>query len=182
MNKKLEFNLNIPRMLETICWFANQNANKKISKHSLMKMLFFADVEHLNKYYRPILGGYYVAMKYGPVHSELYATLKNEYAPIIEANMALPFKVNQDDIISERPANLKKFSDASEECLTKSWNKYKDKSFADLTRLSHEHKAWKKVSGGFAKNPPMDYEDFFNHEVDEEILEGLYTYGSSISV
>src|SRR3989304_4693392 len=41
----------------------------------LVKLLFFADRLHLVKYGRPIVGGQYVAMPYGPVSSELYDEL-----------------------------------------------------------------------------------------------------------
>ncbi len=183
MTGKIEFQVNMQRMLETVCWFANQAGKEGTTAHTIMKLLFFADVGHINKYYIPIIGGHYVAMKFGPVHSELYDTLKDNYPPIFEAGAELPFEVKGHHIIATREPNEDKFSKASLNYLNIAWQNHSGKSFMELTSLSHEHEAWKKAwQGSFLENKAMDYEDFFDHKVDEDILEDLHTYGKAIAV
>ncbi len=180
MTEKIEFQLNKERMLEAVCWFANRSESNKITKHSLLKILFFADVAHINEHYFPIIGGHYVAMKYGPVHSELYNVLRNIG---VESVVELPFKIEGNDIIAMRKHNPMKFSKASLTHLEAAWQKYGDEKFKKLTDLSHEHKSWKKAwEGTNSKNPPMDYEDFFEKGVDKEIIEDLRIHGKAFAV
>ena len=44
--------------------------------HKVFKTLYFADKNHLSKFGRPITGDWYVAMKNGPVPSNLYDIFK----------------------------------------------------------------------------------------------------------
>ncbi len=183
MTGKIEFQVNMQRMLETVCWFANRDTGKELTIHSLMKLLFFADVEHLNKYYVPIFGGHYMAMKYGPVHYELYNTIKNNYPPILETGIELPFDVIGHHVKAHRPPNLMKFSDDNERYLEMSWQEHSGKNFMELTNESHEYKAWEKAwEASSLGNEIMDYRDFFNDDADQSILEDLCTYGRAIAV
>ncbi len=48
----------------------------QISKHHLSKILYFADKSHIAKYGRTLTGQKYIAMKDGPVPSQLYDFIK----------------------------------------------------------------------------------------------------------
>jgi hypothetical protein len=48
--------------------------------HTVLKVLFFADVNHLNNYGRPIVGDDYVALPHGPVPQTTYDILKADIA------------------------------------------------------------------------------------------------------
>ena len=52
------------------------NKTGKISKHHLSKVLYFADKSHIAKYGRTLTGQRYIAMKNGPVPSQLYDFIK----------------------------------------------------------------------------------------------------------
>lgn len=52
------------------------NKTGKISKHHLSKILYFADKSHIAKYGRMLTGQKYIAMKDGPVPSQLYDFIK----------------------------------------------------------------------------------------------------------
>lgn len=112
--------------------------------HHVYKTLYFADQEHLSKYGRSITGDTYIAMKFGPVPSNLYdiakalrgdsffsgsrrldefkglLRLKNRY--IIEALS----KYNEDDL-----------SESDIECLDSAIGKCAGKNFTAVTRMSH---------------------------------------------
>ena len=56
---QIEFNTNVNKAIEVILWLANKING--ISRHKLLKLLFYADEYHLNKYGRPIIGDKYNA-------------------------------------------------------------------------------------------------------------------------
>lgn len=55
-----------------------QTAGGKMPYMRLIKLVYLADRESLHRYGRPIVGGQYVAMKYGPVTSEVLDAIKRE--------------------------------------------------------------------------------------------------------
>lgn len=62
------------RALQSILYVANKLERRDF--HKIFKVLYFADMEHLNKYGRPITGDTYIAMEYGPVPSAIYDMFK----------------------------------------------------------------------------------------------------------
>lgn len=173
------FNLNIQKALEVILYLANRVS--EISSHTLLKMLFFADVYHLNKYGRPIIGDDYKALKFGPVASTVYDIIKKD--PFcIEELAEEPFNVieiKKDNriipvIIPERDFNKEYLSLSDIEALDYSISKYKDYDFKQLTNVSHEHPAWLNAWNNreCSNNPPMHYEDFIDSE-NQDLLEDL---------
>jgi len=57
------------------CLYVLQKTGK-LSKHHLSKILYFADKLHIAKYGRTLSGQVYIAMKNGPVPSQLYDFIK----------------------------------------------------------------------------------------------------------
>lgn len=55
-----------------------QSAGGKMPYMRLIKLMYLADRESLHRFGRPIVGGRYVAMKYGPVLSEVLDEAKHE--------------------------------------------------------------------------------------------------------
>lgn len=55
-----------------------QEAGGRMPYLRLIKLLYLADRENLHRYGRPIVGGRYVAMKYGPVLSEVLDRIKQK--------------------------------------------------------------------------------------------------------
>ena len=53
--------------------------------NAILKLLFFAEVDHLNRYGRPIVGDRYYARQWGPVPETTYDLLKEEPLLIQEA-------------------------------------------------------------------------------------------------
>lgn len=49
-----------------------------LTRHQALKLLYLADLLHLERYGRPITGDVYVAMDYGPVPSKTYDLIKQE--------------------------------------------------------------------------------------------------------
>ena len=64
---KVRYRVNYDKAIETIVWLASEKPN--IDLYHIVKVLFYADKMHVNKYARPITGDTYISMDYGPVPS-----------------------------------------------------------------------------------------------------------------
>ncbi|MEO1256803.1 MAG: Panacea domain-containing protein [Bacteroidota bacterium] len=128
---QIEFNLNQQKTLETILYIATRIKNP--TKHTIFKIMYFADKEHLLKYGRFITGDYYIAMEYGPVPSGAYDLIKT---------LPESMRVEGYHIVPDRDAKLDEFSESDIECLNASIEENGNKSFGQLTDESHDE-AWK---------------------------------------
>jgi restriction system protein len=120
--------------------------------HSVSKILYFADRDHLSKYGSLLSGDSYVAMKYGPVPSEIYNLLKAaagrqesfiplQYFELVSETLRLE---DQYKVQPLREANLDLLSASHRACLDASLKTYGHLSFAKLTAKSHDA-AWRSA-------------------------------------
>src|SRR5258708_8229191 len=75
------------RALELVLYVANQLRYPTL--HSVSKVVYFADREHLSRYGSLLSGDNYVAMRHGPVPSSIYNLLKaaaGRHEPLIPAD------------------------------------------------------------------------------------------------
>lgn len=112
--------------------------------HKLCKILYFADQKHLSQYGRSITGDTYIAMQYGPVPSNVDDILKalrgdsffsgsEAIAPLKES---MTFE-NRYIIRAMKKPDMAELSSSDAKCLDDAIAKCKDKSFDELTQLSH---------------------------------------------
>lgn len=160
---RIKFNCNIEKALEVIIWFAIKKPD--ITVLPLLKLLFFADMLHLNKYGRPIIGDDYVAMVNGPVASNTYDLLKGQEYLINQIEDDLGFKKDGYKVIATREPDTKKLSESDLECLQQTLTEYGHYTPTQLVDLTHEYEAWHKAwYNRSSNNPLMDYADFFMEE------------------
>ena len=120
--------------------------------HSVSKVLYFADREHLSRFGSLLSGDSYVAMRHGPVPSAIYDLLKaaggRQEPQIPEQFYALvgdSLRVEERYRVRPlRPANLDLLSASQRECLDVSIKANGRLSFARLTVKSHDA-AWKSA-------------------------------------
>jgi uncharacterized phage-associated protein len=108
----------------------------------VLKILYFADKLHLQRYGRLICGDGYVAMKHGPVPSGTYQLLREarEYNALPEFHPA-PGEIeiqNENTVIPLKEPNHDFFSDSDIECLKESIRKYGRLTFGKLRETSHD--------------------------------------------
>lgn len=144
MLQPFEFNEDLA--IETILYITNRVNSPTF--HRISKIMYFADKIHLEKYGRFICGDNYVAMKHGPVPSGTYDILKAvrfnlfpSIFPSIKEKVTEAFGVTNYTITPYRDADIDQFSDSDLECLDYAIEKYGDKTFGELTYLSHDD-AW----------------------------------------
>lgn len=114
--------------------------------YSALKVVYFADKEHLSRYGRLIAGDSYVAMSHGPVPSGLYDIIKSvraDSAPLVmEVPAGKAFTMAGYDIKPLREPNLDILSESDKECLDEAVREYGRKTFNELKEISHRDAAF----------------------------------------
>jgi len=127
--------------------------------YHVLKVLYFADKCHLEKYGRLIYGDSYVAMDQGPVPSLAYDIVKDAGGrkPRVQSvDAAGTFSIaDKYNIIPARKPNLDELSESDIECLGEAMRKYGTMPKPILTKKSHEEKAFFEA----AKNAYVPIED-----------------------
>lgn len=136
------------KALEAILFIA-QNL-QSATHHSISKMFYLADKQHLQDYGRLICGDKYIAMPYGPVPSAIYDMMKVpdkrvsidvDWDEIIQEAIG----VSGWNIITKRPCNMDLLSESEVECIGNTIAIHGTKSFGQLTDITHDA-AWKASS------------------------------------
>ena len=110
--------------------------------YTALKVVYFADRQHLARYGRLIAGDSYVAMSHGPVPSGIYDIVKyvrGDGAFAVEVPARETFTMPDRETISPlREPNLDLLSESEQECLEESIRRYGGKGFGELRDLSHD--------------------------------------------
>jgi len=124
----------------------------EVDLHKLFKTLYFAEQKHLVKYGRVIIGDRYIAMKNGPVPSNLYDLAKyirGEKTYLTnnnESELKKMFQIyNKFKIkVIDNSYDKTVLSQSDVECIEESFKENKDLDFKQLSEKSHD-KAWKNA-------------------------------------
>ena len=133
------------KALEVIVFIAK--GLKYPTLHSISKMLYLADKQHLQDYGRLICGDKYIAMEYGPVPSAIYNMMKvADGRGTIDVDWDLMIQeaievINGRSVASRRDCNMDMLSESEIECIEKAITEYGDKTFGQLTDITHDG-AW----------------------------------------
>jgi len=110
--------------------------------HKVFKILYFADQKHLARYGRPVTGDSYVAMKNGPVPSNIYDIFKAIKSDSIFAaygeQYASYFDVKFHFVTAKTTVDLEYLSETDIECLSESIAENRNLDFNQLTYKSHD--------------------------------------------
>ncbi|MCX8515692.1 MAG: Panacea domain-containing protein [Alphaproteobacteria bacterium] len=173
MEEKIVFLPNYHRIIDIVCLLA-QKSGAPLGVHQAMKLLFFADVEHMNKHYVPMTGGRYLAMRFGPVHKEAYDLINGNRLNLLDVDK-LPFnRKDKEIVVEEKRNNYRYMTPEHIAILDNIWTTYGKKDFAELTDISHQHPAWQKAWGERINDAPeMSYEYFLPKALNKEIISDL---------
>lgn len=162
----IRYKPNIKKIIEVMLYITRKLSS--VDRYKLVKLIYLADVKHLNEYWRPITYDSMIAMKNGPVPSATYNILKRDKR-FTSYNIDyddLPFdfiNLGKHDGVGnpKREVNTKIFSKSDLEVLDCIIDEYKDASFQDLYDLTHKHIGYKRAweSRGDNKGNPIRYED-----------------------
>lgn len=140
--------------------------NGSTDMHKVYKILYFADQLHLSRYARCITGDFYVAMKYGPVPSiicDIFKAVRGD--SYFNGDEFKPFFIFQNKymIKSLNAPDMDYLSESDVECLNWAIEHCKDKSFDELTSMSHGI-AYSSTS----PHREMSYKDILREVGDDE--------------
>lgn len=152
--------------IQAILYVASKVRRKDI--HKICKILYFADRDHLSTYGRTITGDVYIAMKYGPVPSNIEDIFKavrgTSYFSKYADEFSGYFRFKNDYILEPlREPDMDYLSESDVECLDKYILKCGDMPFGELTAMSHDI-AWNASE----KDRAMSITDILSEAGDSE--------------
>lgn len=149
------------KAIEATLFMANLLPNP--TKHSISKMFYLADKLHLQEYGRLICGDLYIAMEYGPVPSAIYDMMKvsagqGRIDPDTDDFILEAFTISKSrSIVPKRESETSFLSESEMECIKEVIRLYGDKTFGQLTDLTHDA-AWQATE----ENQPIALLDMAN--------------------
>ncbi|MDR1342827.1 MAG: SocA family protein [Prevotellaceae bacterium] len=132
---------NAKKAVEATLFVANRVENKDF--HKIVKILYFADRDHLAAYGRVITGDTYIKMENGPVPTRIYDGLKALRCENATGLLSGVSTIGSDKyhIKPLRDYNPRLISPSDVEKLSEAIARYGGLSFNQLTQISHAY-AW----------------------------------------
>lgn len=134
------FKFDPEKAVETLVYIAIRAPIRDI--YHVLKVLYFADKAHLERYGRLICGDSYVAMKSGPVPSGTYDIIKDVRGDGLHSfaeHARHAFAIQDKHQISPlRDADINFFSDSDVECLNEAIKQYGSLAGSKLKEISHD--------------------------------------------
>jgi uncharacterized phage-associated protein len=171
----LEYQPKIEKIVELLLHLAHKRPDA--DKYQAVKFFYLADREHLIRYGRPISFEVYYAMSFGPVASTVLEFLNGDLSKAEKVGIdTLPFKIeigkakNGSDTTyirsPLREVNYDLFSKTDIKVFDEILAKYRDASFDDLFKATHEHFAWKNAwtKRRLGERAEMFYEEMIEDE------------------
>ena len=177
----IEFKPKTEKIIEVILHLAHKGI--PLDRYKLVKLVYLADITHLNRYSRFITDDKMVAMKNGPVPSTLYDILcKRKRRGVDYANMPFDYVTKGDRHYIENPKREIRrglFSKSDLEVLDEVFDQYGKSSFGELYDLTHSHigfqRAWQSRGSRWSK--PILVEDLVDEGPDKaEFVDDMRFY------
>ncbi|WEZ84623.1 Panacea domain-containing protein [Rhizobium sp. 32-5/1] len=173
--KSMRFSVDKEKTIEALLYIVSRYG--EVGRFHALKTLYYADLDHLRTFGRPITGDRYIAMENGPVPSYAYNAVKEEL-PEPEREVVVGALSHGDSekhptYKAHRSPDLSYFSKTDLECLDRAFEYCRGRSFGQISDETHEHLAWKKA----ALNAPMRFEDMLDG-VSPEIFEEAEQFAS----
>ena len=158
MSQHIKFEFDVQKFVHAAAYLV-QKCPADVTKMKLAKLLFFADKKHLLTYGRPLVGGRYIKMEWGPVPSQGYNLMKHDERASGEDQALFDrhLEVKGNDILLKTPANLDYLAETDREVLDETIAQYGHFTPAQLSKMSHHEPAWKQAE----MNSEMDYRLLF---------------------
>lgn len=165
------------KFINAILFFAKNTDPEKLGIKKLMKLLFFADFLHFEKYGRPIIGDEYYHLPNGPVPTTSYDLYKDTFKKNVKTGLEQyitinPIKVGiytMEKIQPKKECDENVFSDSDLEIMKEISKKFYSETGGDLARMAN--------AIPFVKNTPqvlpIDYVEALEDKDDKNYVDDL---------
>ena len=166
----LEFKPKYEKIVELLLYLAHKRPGA--DKYQAVKFFYLADREHLIRYGRPISFETYYALSYGPVASTVLDLLNGNPWMLKRVGIEkLPFETELNDkttVIGKPLREVKKelFSKSDFKIFDEIVDHYRDASFDDLFKATHEHYAWRNAWN--TRRQGQRAEMYYDEMIDDE--------------
>jgi len=156
MEHTIQYRTNYEKAIETIVWIAGQKPG--IDLYHVVKVMFYAEKMHVNRYARPIIGDTYICGDYGPLPSGVHdlitedSWLSPDHLKLVADSLVIQ-RSPYPKIAASRKPNMAYFSGTDLECLKESLEEYGEKSFDELKEITHNETCYLET----AFKQPIDY-------------------------
>lgn len=141
---QIRFKFDPEKLVQSLAFFASRGVDD-LDTLKAVKLLYFADREHLLMYGRPILGDDYYCMKNGPIPTNalsqiqdaLSSTPTGDHDALFEEYLGVDRAHQYARFTSKKEPNLDVFSTSDLEVLDRVLNTYGSKSAWSLRDLAH---------------------------------------------
>ena len=162
------------KFINAVLFFAKRTDPKKFGITKLVKLLFFADFLHFEKYGRPIIGDQYYRLPEGPVPTASYDLYIDTFklkkkTGLEEYIMVKKEKVGEHDmhrIEALKKANEDVFSESDLEVMNDIAKKFYDATGTGMAKQTHEIPFVKETPRVF----PIDYINAIEDKEDRKYL------------
>lgn len=180
----ITFPFNSRKASEAVCWLVNEHPG--VDLYTIVKALYFADKEHLQRYGRPVVGDRYHAMEHGMVPSNTYRGLRgdriygderDELVGLIESCIERK-EEGEPRFYPRREPDLSLLSGSDQRALATGLEKCIGLSFEELRELAHTERAYREAWDNRQPNVHsvrMDYELVIDDDLErrEDLLRQL---------
>lgn len=175
MAARLQFKPKMHKIVELLLYLSHKMQH--VDHYKACKLVYLADLRHLNTYGRPLVADVPKAMSYGPVATKSYELLKEEPEALEQAGIkALPFELQKLDKIiiigkPHRPVDRKLFSKSDIQVFDEVLAEFGGLSFAQLHEVTSQHFAYRNAWNGRSekqKAVPMSFDDMLDEREDKE--------------
>lgn len=145
--------------------------------YNIMKVIYFADKEHLSKYGRLIYGETYKAMKSGQVPSRMYDMIKfvrGDGTVFFDNKIKEMFEVKGNDVVAKEKPNVGYLSESDKKVLDKAIDVYGKTHYINLFRKSHKDSAYNETELNQEITLDKIINSLDNKETVKKYLENLY--------
>lgn len=183
MKRPIRFKISYDKLIEIITWIAKMKPG--IDIYHLVKVLFYADKKHINRYGRPITGDTYYRLDYGPVPTAASNIIKEDLwlSPKNLSNVKSALiidKKNNFKLTAAREPDMSYFSKSDQRMLEESLREYGDLSFDELYKTTHSERCYIETM----HREIIDYALLVdeNNPHKDEILEDLKEFSEYVQV
>jgi len=149
----MPFDFNQVKTAQATAFLLNRSHRHRKSYMKIIKLLYIADKESLKETGRPITGDRFVAMKKGPVLSEVYDLIKGKSSGSPAWNKFFRTHAGLFEIELVGDPGTGKLNRYETDKLNEVWERYKNHGKWRVVDLTHDFPEWKKNDPGESMKP-----------------------------